>query len=289
MFFKYSICENITEPKKELEPFILEKPRTCYEYSKRVLKKRWIKGEKAIIKYYEDVYPYCSDELEYIYLYAKNVLKSRWDLGEELLVKYAKEYEKQKHWGAQAISNCLSLYSKHVIKGRWKEIERYIISSNQIGNYLDSLQKEKDIKEFKIAIQLNALKGDKFAINFNTWIPTHKIKLKGKSSFDVMMVKSLYKGHTTSPSFLAFQLEEWLTQAENYKNKEHCFTYFVLGKKVDKESSPWCRDTWVKNDDTSIDDIITTNNNGSSWLFKGKTNKRVKVSGQISKISLGGN
>jgi hypothetical protein len=140
----------------------------------------------------------------------------------------------------------LYLYSKNVIKGRWKEVEKYIVRTNQIGFYLSLLKKEKDIKEFKNLINLSALNNLNTAVNFMNWKPTHKMKVKGKKIFEVMILDNNY--NSSYPDFrfagcrpgitegakkskLIFQVDEWISMGKDYNNKHNINTYYIYCKK----------------------------------------------------------
>lgn len=238
MYFKYNIHTHINKPSKDLEPFILNRVSTAYEYSKKVLKKRWSKAEKEMLKIgMPNSY---SADLEYIYLYAKNVIKSRWPKGEKTLLNYVQTQQKAsvlyRSEPLSAVAKFLCLYAKYVVKGRWKEAEEFILHSNQIGFYLSILKNEKDLKEFKTAIQLNCMRKNDYAENYFTWKPTHRIKVKGKKAFDVMIAKVDIPGSSpkNNPMDLVFMLEEWLDQAKTFNNKGRCYTYYKI--KVDNET-----------------------------------------------------
>jgi len=224
MWFKHTIAEHVERPSKKLEPFILQNLKTSYLYSKNVLRKRW--------KIYEEILthealngraaPY--DTIKYISLYSKNVLKKRWKEGEKAIINIA-EYTYNVHYFSRYYNiESLILYSKYVIKGRWKEIEKYILKTDQIGYYLSILKNEKDIKEFKNAINLESFKGENvFVKNFMSWKPTHTVKLPKRKAFDVMMVPCFSNNNEESKSQYLFQIDEWLNDGENYTSQMEAF------------------------------------------------------------------
>lgn len=279
MYFKHTISEEVTKADKTLEPFILKNTRASYLYSKNILKKRWRLFEKNLLN---SEWPM---DFEYVYLYSKNVLKKRWPEGENWIFKKYGEATKYKfmNWVptvySDDICNYLALYAKYVIKGRWKEAEKFIINSNQIGIYLSVLKDKDDIKEFKSKITLNAFKpGHERSKNFTSWEPTHKIKIKGKKSFEVMMLqpkchfeigcnltktsyywnphpdKDQYVVCKPSNSFIVVTLEEWLKHADTYiSGRRHPPSFFIYNKEKDV-------------------------------LFKGKRGNKNRIEAEITKI-----
>jgi len=244
--FNYKIYATIEKQDKTLEPFISKSNKSSYEYSKRVLNRRWRPAEDIILDCCSNHWAYY-DSAEYVYLYAKNVIKKRWPEGEKALIDF---YSKSRY--TKTKPEALTLYAKYVIKGRWREVESFILQGNQIGNYLGILKNPTDIKEFQNAIQLHALKGVEAAINFNTWKPNFSFKIPGKKAFDVMVVRNLYKDHIQrsdrSPDYLVFQQTEWLDLAKAYHNKNHCRTKLGCHSLIDLNAEEISKNvTWNNN------------------------------------------
>lgn len=175
MWFRYNICQHVTEPDPVLEPFILQEPKTAYFYAKQILKKPWEVAEDTIV-----------ESPEYAYLYAKNVLKRRWQKAEEKMLALAEDSDMFGTYGRQRARETLALYAKHVIKGRWKEAESFIAQSSNIGEYSDKLSGD-DLVEFKNMVTLNAIGSNEQAKRFFSWKPTHSVKMKGSKAFDIMV------------------------------------------------------------------------------------------------------
>lgn len=114
----------------------------AYEYSKKVLKKRWPQGERKIKKN-----PYIA------YLYARHVIGARWAEAEDTILKcsnasylYSKyvikgRWEKaEKKKGLFKSAKDIYLYSKYVLKSRWKEKEQAMLKSMGSGPWFHGLE-----------------------------------------------------------------------------------------------------------------------------------------------------
>jgi hypothetical protein len=209
MYFNHHISQNISKPEPTLEPFILEYPKCSYFYSKQILKKPWKEAEATILGVRHQDGRFSP---EYIYLYAKNVLKRRWKEGEKVLLLMSKNTIEGgvNYWAGEARDQ-LAFYAKNVIKGRWKEAESFIAKSQNIGVYITVLN-EQELQEFKNMITLEAIGGSEVSKKFFSWNPTHKVKMKGSKSFDIMLDpdaatrNDVYRHNITS----AYRLSEWL-------------------------------------------------------------------------------
>lgn len=104
MSVSININYRIVSKDKKWEKIILNMPwdyyaaQKAYEYSSKILNKRWTEAEPIIIK-----------NGYYAYLYARHVIKSRWPEVEGIIAKDAGYY-----------------YSKFVVKGRFDLFEKHI-------------------------------------------------------------------------------------------------------------------------------------------------------------------
>lgn len=110
----------------------------AYEYSNKILNKRWPEAEPIIIK-----------NGYYAYLYARHVIKDRWHEVEDIIAKssgyyYSKFVIKgrfdlfEKHMETKKDNYCVRdfyLYSKYVLKDRWIKAEKKIEKTK--SNYID--------------------------------------------------------------------------------------------------------------------------------------------------------
>jgi hypothetical protein len=99
------------------EETLLQYPHLTYIYIEQVVKKRYKKAEKTLVKSIDFAYKYSllinerfplaeklfSEESEYAYLYAKNIIKNKWKRGEKAIsqnvqfsFRYAKEVLKKR-------------------------------------------------------------------------------------------------------------------------------------------------------------------------------------------------
>lgn len=161
-----------------------------YEYSRKILQKRWPRGEKLLLAngqsnaYYSYLYAkyvirgrwkeaekiICKAYNDPAYLYARYVIKGRWKEAEPAIaknfknsVKYARHILKGRFQLAEKnvqVSAWDSIwyvqYAKHVIKGRWKKVEPAIVASNYIGEYMNLLDDEGK-EEFYNMVLMEAL------------------------------------------------------------------------------------------------------------------------------------
>jgi len=125
-----------SKPDKVMEQVILNLGWEWYsaskacEYARKVIKGRWIKGERKIKKN-----PYSA------YFYARHVIGGRWPEAEKFILKdehasylYAKyvlkgRFEKaEKKRGLFKSPREIYFYSKYVMKSRWKEKENAMVN-----------------------------------------------------------------------------------------------------------------------------------------------------------------
>lgn len=126
---------HISSKDKKWEKIILNMPwdyyasQKAYEYSKKILNKRWPEAEPIIIK-----------NGYYAYLYARHVIKDRWHEVEDIIAKssgyyYSKFVIKgrfdlfEKYMETKKDNYCVRdfyLYSKYVLKDRWIKAEKRI-------------------------------------------------------------------------------------------------------------------------------------------------------------------
>ena len=135
---------------KKWEKFILNMPwdhyasQKAYEYSKKILNKRWPEAEPIIIKngYYAYLYARhvikdrwyeVEDTIAKLsgYYYSKFVIKGRFDLFE----KYMETGSKLQRWPHNYIRD-FYLYSKYVLKDRWIKVEKKV-EKTKPNHYLD--------------------------------------------------------------------------------------------------------------------------------------------------------
>ena len=136
------------------EKYILKSPYYSYLYARHVIKDKWEKAEKIIAK-----------DCKASYLYAKYVLKDRFILGEknkssgsfhrdrfgvEEYIYYYSKYVLKTRWHnmEKILQNASNnhwkvLYTVNVKKSRWENIEDAILQSPCIENYIKVLKEEE--------------------------------------------------------------------------------------------------------------------------------------------------
>ncbi len=134
---------------------IKKSPYYCYAYARHVIGGRWKEAENNIAKDDSASYLYAKYVIKdrfkeaeksfksprEIYLYSKYVLKSRWEEKEQAIEKYL---DKHPMWCMDAVIN----YCVHMRKQRWENIEEFVVKSRHIEKYHNSLKTEKDKEEF---------------------------------------------------------------------------------------------------------------------------------------------
>lgn len=102
----------IKGPWIEAHHIIKRHPYAAYNYSKDVLKDRFIDAEEYILK----------NQIPYIYYYARDIIKGRWKEAEPIILQH---------------EEFCYLYARDIIKGQWKEAEE-TISKNLKYSFLYS-------------------------------------------------------------------------------------------------------------------------------------------------------